>query len=252
MESAVSMKALLEAGVHFGHQTRRWNPKMRPFIFTERNGIHIIDLQQTVGRLAVALDFVSEVARNGQQILLVGTKKQAREVVEAEARRGSMPFVTNRWLGGTLTNFVTIRTRCEYLLRREEARARGDYGRLHKKEQLQIDKEIEKLNRHLSGIKEMTRLPGAVFVIDPDLESNAVAEARRVGVPVVAMCDTNCDPDLIDYPIPSNDDAIRAIKLITAKVADAAIEGVMMVGYEDTAADTPGYQAPAEAAEPVA
>jgi small subunit ribosomal protein S2 len=252
LDTPVSMKALLEAGVHFGHQTRRWNPKMRPFIFTERNGIHIIDLQQTVGRLGVALDFVSEVARSGRQVLFVGTKKQAREVVEAEARRCSMPFVTNRWLGGTLTNFVTIRARCEHLRRREEARARGDYTRLHKKEQLLIDKEIEKLNRHLSGIKDMTRLPGAAFIIDPDLESNAVAEARRVGVPVVAMCDTNCDPDLINYPIPSNDDAIRAIKLITAKVADSVTEGIMMVGYEDTAADTPGYQAPAEAAGPVA
>ena len=252
METAVSMKALLEAGVHFGHQTRRWNPKMRPFIFTERNGIHIIDLQQTVGRLGIALDFVRDVARNGGQLLFVGTKKQAREVVESEARRCSMPYVTNRWLGGTLTNFVTIRGRCDYLKRREDARGRGDYGRLHKKEQLLIEKEIEKLNRHLGGIKEMARLPGAVFIIDPDLESNAVAEARRVGVPVVAMCDTNCDPDLIDYPIPSNDDAIRASKLISAKVADAVTEGLMMVGYEDTAEATSGYNAPDEIEVPVA
>ena len=252
METAVSMKSLLEAGVHFGHQTRRWNPKMRPFIFTERNGIHIIDLQQTVGRLAIALEFVRETASQGEQVLLVGTKKQAREVVESEARRCSMPFVTNRWLGGTLTNFVTIHGRCDYLIRREDARGRGDYGHLHKKEQLLIDKEIEKLNRHLGGIKDMARLPGAAFIIDPDLESNAVAEARRVGVPVVAMCDTNCDPDLIDCPIPSNDDAIRAIKLITAKIADAVIEGLMMVGYEDTAEATPGYNAPEEVEEPVA
>jgi small subunit ribosomal protein S2 len=252
LETAVSMKALLEAGVHFGHQTRRWNPKMRPFIFTERNGIHIIDLQQTVGRLGIALDFVRDVARNGGQLLFVGTKKQAREVVESEAHRCSMPFVTNRWLGGTLTNFVTIHGRCDYLIRREDARGRGDYARLHKKEQLLIDKEIEKLNRHLGGIKEMARLPSAVFIIDPDLESNAVAEARRVNVPVVAMCDTNCDPDLIDYPIPSNDDAIRAIKLITAKVADAILEGLMMVGYEDTAEATPGYNAPDEIEVPVA
>jgi small subunit ribosomal protein S2 len=226
------MKALLEAGVHFGHQTRRWNPKMRPFIFTERNGIHIIDLQQTAGRLEVALDFVRDVASQGQQLLFVGTKKQARDVVESEARRCGMPFVTNRWLGGTLTNFVTIRTRCDYLLRREEARARGDFTRLHKKEALKIDKEIEKLNRHLSGIKEMNRLPGAMFVVDPDMEAIAVHEARRVGVPIVAMCDTNCDPDLIDYPIPSNDDAIRAIKLITGRVAEAVIEGQTMTDYD--------------------
>ena len=246
METPVSMKSLLEAGVHFGHQTRRWNPKMRPFIFTERNGIHIIDLQQTVGRLAVALDFVRDVARNGGQTLFVGTKKQAREVVESEARRASMPFVTNRWLGGTLTNFVTIRGRCDYLIRREDARGRGDYGRLHKKEQLLIDKEIEKLNRHLGGIKEMSRLPGALFIIDPAMEGIAVAEARRVDVPIVAMCDTNCDPDLIDYPIPSNDDAIRAVKLITGRVADAVLEGFALQGYEAEG------QLPAEAPAPAA
>jgi small subunit ribosomal protein S2 len=226
------MKALLEAGVHFGHQTRRWNPKMRPFIFTERNGIHIIDLQQTVGRLAVALDFVRDVASQGEQVLFVGTKKQARDVIESEARRCGMPFVTNRWLGGTLTNFPTIQRRANYLIRQEEARARGDYDRHHKKEVLKVDKEIEKLNRHLGGIKMMTRLPGAAFIIDPDAEGIAVAEARRVGVPLVAMCDTNCDPDLIDYPIPSNDDAIRAIKLITGRVADAILEGLASIGFD--------------------
>jgi len=232
LDNSVSMKALLEAGVHFGHQTRRWNPKMRPFIFTERNGIHIIDLQQTASRLTIALDFIRDVASNGEQVLFVGTKKQARDVVEAEAKRCGMPFVTNRWLGGTLTNFVTIRGRCDYLIRREEARTRGDFFRLHKKEQLKIDKEVEKLNRHLGGIKEMNRIPGAAFIIDPDAEAISVAEARRVGVPIVAMCDTNCDPDQIDYPVPSNDDAIRAIKLITAKVADAIIEGLTMAGYD--------------------
>ena len=233
MDTSVSMKALLEAGVHFGHQTRRWNPKMRPFIFTERNGIHIIDLQQTVGRLEAATDFVRDTVSNGQQVLFVGTKKQAQATIETEAKRCSMPYVTNRWLGGTLTNFVTIQARCTHLRRREEARERGDYDVLHKKEALKIDKEIDKLNRHLSGIKEMPRLPGAVFIIDPDAEDIAVAESRRVDVPMIAMCDTNCDPDLIDYPIPANDDAIRAIKLITGRIADAALEGLALMGYED-------------------
>ena len=226
------MKALLEAGVHFGHQTRRWNPKMRPYIFTERNGIHIIDLQQTVGRLTLALDFVRDVVASGEQLLLVGTKKQAREAIETEARRCSMPYVTNRWLGGTLTNFTTIQRRIDYLVRQEEARARGDFERLHKKEALKIDKEVEKLNRHLGGIKEMARLPGVAFIIDPAMESIAVAETRRVGVPIIAMCDTNCDPDLIDYPIPANDDAIRAVKLITGRIADAVLEGLALRGYE--------------------
>ncbi|MGB2695381.1 MAG: 30S ribosomal protein S2 [Dehalococcoidia bacterium] len=226
------MKALLEAGVHFGHQTRRWNPKMRTFIFTERNGIHIIDLQQTVGRLALALDFVRDVVSNGEQILFVGTKKQARESVEGDAKRCGMPHVTNRWLGGTLTNFATIQRRIDYLVRQEEARARGDFDPLHKKEVLKIDKEIEKLNRHVGGIKKMSRLPGALYIVDPDMESITVAEARRVGVPIVAMCDTNCNPDLIDYPIPSNDDAIRAVKLITGRIADAALEGLAMQGFD--------------------
>ena len=233
METAISMKALLEAGVHFGHQTRRWNPKMRPYIFTERNGIHIIDLQQTVSRLGIALDFVRDLASTGEQLLFVGTKKQAQESIETEATRSSMPYVTNRWLGGTLTNFSTIQRRIDYLVRQEEARGRGDFHRLHKKEQLKIDKEIDKLNRHLGGIKKMSRLPGALYIIDPAMEGIAVAEARRVGVPIVAMCDTNCDPDLIDYPIPSNDDAIRAVKLITGRVADACLEGLTMQEYEE-------------------
>ena len=230
------MKALLEAGVHFGHQTRRWNPKMRPFILTERNGIHIIDLQQTVGRLTIAVDFVRDIASQGEQVLFVGTKKQARDVIESEARRCGMPYVTNRWLGGTLTNFVTIQARINYLIRQEEAHARGDFERLHKKEALKLDKEIAKLERHLGGIKQMNRRPGAAFIIDPAAETIAVAEARRLGLPIVAMCDTNCDPDLIDYPIPSNDDAIRAIKLITGRIADAVLEGLTMMGYEPPAA----------------
>jgi small subunit ribosomal protein S2 len=246
LETSVSMKALLEAGVHFGHQTRRWNPKMRPYIFTERNGIHIIDLQQTVSRLDKALDFVRSLVANGDQLLFVGTKKQARDVIENEARRCNMPFVTNRWLGGTLTNFATVQGRSDYLVRREEARERGDFARLHKKEALKIDKEIEKLNRHLGGIKQMTRLPGAVFIIDPEAEGIAVAEARRVGVPIIAMCDTNCDPDLVDYPIPSNDDAIRAIKLVSGRVAEAVLEGLAMIGY--ATADEEQVELPVDAA----
>ncbi|MEX0786015.1 MAG: 30S ribosomal protein S2, partial [Dehalococcoidia bacterium] len=201
-------------------------------IFTERNGIHIIDLQQTVSRLNIALDFIRDTVADGQQVLLVGTKKQARDVIESEAKRCAMPYVNNRWLGGTLTNFATISGRASYLIRREEARGRGDFDMLHKKEVLKIDKEVDKLNRHLGGIKSMNRVPGVVFIIDPDAETIAVAESRRTGVPIVAMCDTNCDPDLIDYPIPSNDDAIRAIKLITGRVADAALEGLAMSGFE--------------------
>lgn len=246
------MKALLEAGVHFGHQTRRWNPKMRPFIFTERNGIHIIDLQQTVSRLESALDFVRDTVASGERILFVGTKKQARESIETEAKRCGMLYVTNRWLGGTLTNFTTIQRRIDYMVRQEEARARGDHERLHKKEALKIEKEIEKLNRHLGGIKEMNRMPGALFIIDPSMEGIAVAEARRVGVPIIAMCDTNCDPDLIDYPIPSNDDAIRAVKLITNRIAEAALEGLAVQGYDDTNEPVSGAQTPAAAPAPAA
>jgi small subunit ribosomal protein S2 len=219
------MKQLLEAGVHFGHQTRKWNPRMRRFIFTERNGIHIIDLQQTVQRLQIAYDWVRDLAANGGVILFVGTKKQAQEAVESEARRCGMPFVNTRWLGGTLTNFQTIQSRIDHLVRLENARARGDFAVLPKKEQLKIDEEIERLNRHFGGIKEMTRLPQALFIVDPPKERNAVLEAIRMNIPIVAMCDTNCDPDEIECPIPSNDDAIRAVKLITAKIADAVLEG---------------------------
>jgi small subunit ribosomal protein S2 len=227
----VSMKMLLEAGVHFGHQTRRWDPRMRTFIFTERNGIHIIDLQQTVQRLAEACDFVRDVVAGGESVLFVGTKKQAQESIGLEARRCSMPYVNNRWLGGTLTNFATIQGRIDYLVRLEDSRARGEFQRLLKKEALKIDQEIERLNRHFGGIKEMTRLPGALFIVDPTMERIAVAEAIRVGTPIVAMIDTNCNPDEIDYPIPSNDDAIRAVKLMTNRIADAALEGLAVRGY---------------------
>jgi small subunit ribosomal protein S2 len=219
------MKQLLEAGVHFGHQTRRWNPKMRQFIFTERNGIHIIDLQQTVTRLDSAINFIRDMVAAGSDVLIIGTKKQARETVEMEAARAGLPFVNNRWLGGTLTNFRTIQSRVRHLQNLETSMARGDYARLTKKEQLDISNEIERMNRYFGGIKHMDRLPSAVFIIDTVKENIAVAECTRLGIPIVSLVDTNCDPDPISYPIPSNDDAIRAIKLILGKVADAAIEG---------------------------
>lgn len=231
MTSPVSMKALLEAGVHFGHQTRRWNPKMRPFIFSERNGIHIIDLQQTVGRLEEACGFVRELAAEGDAILFVGTKKQAQETIETEAKRCFMPYVSSRWLGGTLTNFATIQARIDHLVRLEDARERGEFERMLKKEALRVEKEIAGLNRHLVGIKEMTKLPGALYLVDPSKESIAVAEVIRMDIPIVAMVDTNCNPDEIDYPIPSNDDAIRAIKLVTGRIADAVLEGLAAREY---------------------
>jgi small subunit ribosomal protein S2 len=219
------MQQLLEAGVHFGHQTRRWNPKMRQFIFTERNGIHIIDLQQTVTRLDSAITFIRDVVAGGADVLIIGTKKQARETVEMEAVRAGLPFVNNRWLGGTLTNFRTIQSRVRHLTNLEVSMERGDYARLTKKEQLDISKEIERMNRYFGGIKRMERLPAAVFIIDTVKENIAVAECERLNIPIVSLVDTICDPDPISYPIPSNDDAIRAIKLILGKVADAAIEG---------------------------
>lgn len=219
------MKQLLEAGVHFGHQTRRWNPKMRQFIFTERNGIHIIDLQQTVTRLDAAINFIRDVIAGGADVLIIGTKKQARETVEIESSRAGLPYVNNRWLGGTLTNFRTIQSRVRHLQELEAATERGDYQRLTKKEQLDISNEIERLNRYFGGIKHMDRLPAAAFIIDTVKEAIAVAECSRLNIPIVSLVDTNCDPDPISYPIPSNDDAIRAIKLILGKVADAAIEG---------------------------
>jgi small subunit ribosomal protein S2 len=219
------MKQLLEAGVHFGHQTRRWNPKMQRFIFTERNGIHIIDLQQTVTRLDDAITFVRDTVANGGELLIVGTKKQARETVEAEAQRCGMPYVNNRWLGGTLTNWRTIQSRIQKLRELETAIERGDFLRRQKKEQLDISEEVERMNRFFGGIKHLNRPPSAVFIVDTIKEAIAVAECSRLGIPIVSLVDTNCDPDPIAYPIPSNDDAIRAIKLIIGKVADAALEG---------------------------
>ncbi len=235
MATAVSMKSLLEAGVHFGHQTRRWNPKMKKFIFAERNGIHIIDLQQTVDCLAQACAFVRDLVAGGQTILFVGTKRQAQETVEAEAKRCGMPYVTVRWLGGTFTNFHTIQGRIDHLVRLEDARARGEFDGLSKKDRLRTEEEIARLNRYLAGIKEMTALPGAVYIIDTTKEGITVAEARRTGIRIASLVDTNCDPDVIDYPIPSNDDAIRAIKLITARIADAVLEGLTTREYAEKA-----------------
>ncbi len=225
MANVISMKQLLEAGVHFGHQTRRWNPKMQPFIFVERNGIHIIDLQQTVQRLNEAYRFVKELVANGGTILFVGTKKQAQEAVAEEAKRCGMFYVNQRWLGGMLTNFKTIQSRIHYLQELEARRDQGDFERLPKKEVQRLQDDMVRLERILGGIKEMHRLPGALFVIDTNKEHTAVLEARRLEIPVIALADTNCDPDEMDYPIPANDDAIRAVRLLCAKIADAVIEG---------------------------
>ncbi len=233
MTAPVSMKALLEAGVHFGHQTRRWNPKMRSFIFIERNGIHVIDLDQTLRRLEAAYNFVRDLVASGDTVLFVGTKKQAQEGIRIEAQRCSMPYVCTRWLGGTLTNFPTIQARIDHLVRLEDSRERGELERLPKKEALKVQEEIARLNRHLAGIKEVTRLPGALFVIDPFKERIAVAEALRMDIPIVAMVDTNCNPDEIDYPIPSNDDAIRAIRLMAGRLADAVLSGLMAREYAE-------------------
>ncbi len=221
----VSVKALLEAGSHFGHQTNRWNPKMRPYIFTARNGIHIIDLQKTISGLNSAYKFISDLTARGEKVLFVGTKKQAQEAVIEEAGRAGQYYITQRWLGGTLTNFATIRARLKRLETLETQRDRGDFARLTKAEGLKLEEEIFKLNRVFGGIKTMDRLPGALFIVDPHKEELAVTEAAKVGLPVVAMVDTNCNPDKIDYVVPCNDDAIRGIRLMTSKIADAAVEG---------------------------
>ncbi|MDN5346674.1 MAG: small subunit ribosomal protein [Clostridia bacterium] len=221
----ISMKQLLEAGVHFGHQTRRWNPKMAPYIFTERNGIYIIDLQRTVKMMEEAYNFVRDLARDGGKLLFVGTKKQAQEAVKEEAERCGMFYVNVRWLGGMLTNFQTIRRRIERLKELERMEEEGKFELLPKKEVARLSGEREKLQRFLGGIKDMQSLPDALFVIDPRKEKIAVAEARRLEIPIVAIVDTNCDPDEVDYVIPGNDDAIRAVRLITSKIADAVIEG---------------------------
>lgn len=221
----VTMKSLLEAGVHFGHQKRRWNPKMKQYIFAHRNGIHIIDLQKTLRMLDRATQFMSDMVAEGHKVLMVGTKKQAQDTIVQEANRSESFYITNRWLGGTLTNFKTIQSRIDYLVQLETDKAKGEFGRLTKRESLGMENTINKLNRNLFGIKEMTDMPGVLFVVDIGKEHIAIAEARKVGVPIVALVDSDCDPDLIDYPIPGNDDAIRSIRLITAKMADAIIDG---------------------------
>ncbi|MCI6967358.1 30S ribosomal protein S2 [bacterium] len=223
--SVISMKQLLEAGVHFGHQTRRWNPKMKEYIFTERNGIYIIDLQKTVKKIDEAYYFVRDLAMNGQSLLFVGTKKQAQESIEQEAKRCEMFYVNQRWLGGMLTNFKTIQGRIAKLRKIEKMEADGDFALLPKKEVIKLKAEQEKLEKNLGGIKDMKKLPGALFVVDPRKEHIAILEAQTLGIPVVAIVDTNCDPDEADYPIPGNDDAIRAVKLIASKMADAVLEG---------------------------
>lgn len=239
--SVISMKQLLEAGVHFGHRTRRWHPKMRPFIFTERNGIHIIDLQQTMRQVNTAYQVVRDTVREGGLVLFVGTKKQAQETIRQEAERCGMPFIIQRWLGGSLTNFRTIRQRIDYMQDLERREASGELDRLPKKEALLLRNEMERLHTRIGGLRTMTHLPDLLFIVDVQRESLAVTEANKLHIPIVAMVDTNCDPDPIDYPIPSNDDAIRAIKLMAGKMADAVIEGLQMraVDEADRAASQP-------------
>ncbi len=224
--AVITMKELLEAGVHFGHRTRRWNPKMRPFIFTERSGIHIIDLQQTMLRLEDYAAMVRDTVAKGGTILFVGTKRQAQATVQQEADRCNMPYVNQRWLGGTLTNWITIRQRIDYLLLLERRMDAGDFRTLSKKERLSIQREIDKLNNRIGGLKTMTRLPNMIFIVDTVVEDLAVLEANKLKLPIIAMTDTNSNPDPIDYAIPSNDDAIRAVKLIVSVIADAAEEGI--------------------------
>ena len=245
----ISMKQLLEAGVHFGHQTRRWNPKMKPYIFTERNGIFIIDLQKTVRKVDEAYNYIKEVAMNGGSILFVGTKKQAQESIQFEARRANMFYINQRWLGGTLTNFKTIRGRIAYLKSLYEMEENGTFDQLPKKEVIKLKAERDKLEKNLGGIKEMTKLPDVMFVVDPRKEHIAVAEARKLNIPIVGIVDTNCDPDEIDSIIPGNDDAIRAVKLILSAMASAVLEGRQGEQLEETASEPVEETAAEETAE---
>ncbi|HHW32095.1 MAG TPA: 30S ribosomal protein S2 [Clostridiaceae bacterium] len=245
--SVVSMKQLLEAGVHFGHQTRRWNPKMAEYIFTERNGIYIIDLQKTVKKIEEAYSFIREVAMNGGEVIFVGTKKQAQDSIKEEAERCGQFYVNVRWLGGMLTNFKTIRKRIDRLNQLNEMQENGIFDVLPKKEVIKLKNEVEKLEKYLGGIKNLKRLPAAMFVVDPRKEKNAILEARKLGIPVVAIVDTNCDPDEVDYVIPGNDDAIRAVKLIASKIADAVLEGKQ--GEQFTASEPDSGEVVAEADE---
>jgi small subunit ribosomal protein S2 len=223
--NAVSVKLLLEAGAHFGHQVGRWNPKMKKYIFIERNGIHIINLELTIALLERACRFVTDLSSNGGDILFVGTKKQAQEAIEQESKRCGMPYVNQRWIGGMLTNFNVIQSRVDYLVHLEDQRTRGFFHRLPKKEVLKLERTIQRLNHQMGSFKEMTKFPSAVFIIDPSKERIAVAEAKHLGVPIVAIVDTNCNPDEIDYPIPANDDAVRAVKLMCSRMAEAVLEG---------------------------
>ena len=252
MAAAVTMKQMLEAGVHFGHQTRRWNPRMRPFIHSERHGIHILDLAQTVRRFDAALQQVRETVSVGRTVLFVGTKRQARAVIRAEAERCGMPCVTNRWLGGTLTNWSTISRRIEYLRELEARIASAEHEELPKRERLRLEKQFARMQRAFGGIRDLERLPGMLFVIDVKLEQIAVLEANRTKIPIVAMCDTDADPGVIDYPVPANDDAIRSIQLLTAHVADAVLEGRAFGEVEQEAVAAGAAPAPPEAAGPQA
>lgn len=236
----VSMKSLLETGVHFGHRTRRWNPKMKPYIFTERNGIHILDLQQTIVMIEDAYNLIRDAVANGGEVLFVGTKRQAQDTIAQEASRSGMPYVSERWLGGTLTNWQTISQRIDYLKKTEARQDAGEFDLLKKRERLRVDRELEKLNMRLGGIRDMKGLPELMFVIDVNHEETAIKEANILGIPVIALVDTNCNPDPIEHIIPSNDDAIRAIKLICSKMADAALEGKAMRkdGDVDSGAET--------------
>ena len=246
--AVISMKQLLEAGVHFGHQTRRWNPKMKKYIFTERNGIYIIDLQKTVKMVEQAYFFVRDNVMEGKSVLFVGTKKQAQESIEQEAKRCGMYYVSQRWLGGMLTNFKTIRSRVRRLEKIEKMEENGEFELLPKKEVIKLRHEYDKLNKNLGGIRDMKELPGVMFVVDPRKERIAIAEARTLGIPIVGIVDTNCDPDEIDVVIPGNDDAIRAVKLLASKMADACIEAKQGEQLEDTEAKTEKAE-PAAAAE---
>ncbi len=256
MAEPITVKQLLEAGAHFGHQTGNWHPRMKNYIYTQRNGIHIIDLEKTAVLLDKACAYIRDITSDGKTILFVGTKRQAHESIEEEAKRCGMYYVNQRWLGGMLTNFSTIQSRIDYLVRLEDRRDRGELDYMPKKERLKIDKEIARLNRLMGGFKEMIDLPGALFIVDPTKEKIALAEAIKVGIPVVAMVDTDCDPTHIDYPVPSNDDAIKAIKLICTMVADAALEGKMMAetgefGSADTAETAESVKGEAETSDMV-
>jgi small subunit ribosomal protein S2 len=239
-----SVKLLLEAGAHFGHQVGRWNPKMKKYIFIERNGIHIINLEQTMAMLEQACKFVTDVVADGGDLVFVGTKKQAQEAVEQEAKRCGMPYVNQRWIGGMLTNFNVIQSRVDYLVHLEDQKVRGFFGRLTKKEALKMERTIQRLNQQMGSFKEMTKFPSALFIIDPSKERIAVAEARHLKVPIVSIVDTNCNPDEIDYPIPANDDAVRAVKLMCSRIADAVLEGKRIIEKaEQESAEKAGEEA---------